>query len=182
VSRIAGKASLALQRDLSGHGGTAHGEVAPESGETMSDRDATETAARILERIRRLPFFSDFSAPLPRLVEPDRYDLDGTFARLAELIGTPQEPLSVRFHIADGDAVRSWYLDAGPEGGQVTTEESARRPDVEFILDSETWKLIAEGTLSPLEAFGRGRMRVRGDIDVYRRFAGQLQRADAEGA
>lgn len=148
----------------------------------MSDRDPNETAAAVLDRFRKLPFFSDFSTPLPRLAEPDSYDLDGTFARLAELIGAPQEPLSVRFRIADGHAVRSWTLRAGPEGRQVTTQESEPQPDLEFILDAETWKLIAEGTGSLLEAFGRGRMRVRGDIEVARRFAGQLQRADAERA
>jgi putative sterol carrier protein len=144
----------------------------------MSERDATETEARILERFRRLPFFSDFSAPLPRLAQPDSYDFDATFARLAQLVGTSQEALSVRFHLADGDAVRSWSVDAGPEGGQVTTEEPARPPGIELILDAETWKLIAEGTLTPLEAFGRGRMRVRGDIDVYRRFARRLELPD----
>lgn len=144
----------------------------------MSDRDATETAARTLERFRRLPFFSDFSAPLPRLSQPDGVDLDRTFTTLASVVGARQEALSVRFHITDGDAARSWSVDAGPEGGRVTAGEPAQPPGVELILDAETWQLIAEGTLSPLEAFGRGRMRVRGDIDVYRRFASRLERID----
>ncbi len=145
----------------------------------MNDRDAPDAATDMLDRFSRFPPFSDFSALLPRLVETDEYDVGGSLARLADLVGAPEESLSIRFNVADGDAVRSWTLDAGPKGGKVTARASSKQPDVELILEAETWRLIAEGRMSLLEAFGKGRMRVRGDIDAARRFAGRLQPSDA---
>jgi putative sterol carrier protein len=47
-------------------------------------------------------------------------------------------------------------------------------PDVELILDAPTWRAITSGELSLVEAFARGRMRVRGDIDDARRLVQQL--------
>jgi len=151
----------------------------PESGEAMSDRDETETAASIPQWVHRLPSLSDFYAPLPTLAEPTE-DLDATFVRVAELLGASSTPLAVRVQISDGEDadVRSWVLDTGPTGCQVTSE-ATRPPDAEAILDTETWALIASGRMSPLEAFAQGRMRVRGDMQTARRIARQLYRRDA---
>ncbi len=84
----------------------------------------------------------------------------------------------MRFVIADAENVRSWVLTAGPDGCQVSAA-GPRRPDVEVILDAATWRLVAAGDMSLLEAFGRGRMRVRGDIDLARQLAQALRRASS---
>jgi hypothetical protein len=151
-----------------------------ESGEVMSDRDETETTASIPQWVHRLPFLSDFYTPLPALAEPTVEDLDVTFDRLAELIGMTPTPMAVRVQLGEGEHadVRSWVLDAGPSGCRVTSE-ATRPPDAEAILDAETWRLIASGGMSPLEAFARGRMRVRGSLQTARRLARQLYRRDA---
>jgi putative sterol carrier protein len=86
----------------------------------------------------------------------------------------------VRIQLGEGEdaEVRSWVLDAGPSGCRVTSE-ATRSPDAEAIVDAETWRLIASGRMSPLEAFARGRMRVPGDMQTARRLARQFYRRDA---
>ena len=133
----------------------------------MSDSEATAAASTemtlALGRVREMPLLSDFFHPLPRLTaSTGDDDLGATFIRLCELLGATEEPLTLVFSISDGDEMRLWLLDAARDGCRLT-EESARPPDVEVILGVETWKQIAEGTMSPVEAFGRGRMRVRGE-------------------
>jgi SCP-2 sterol transfer family len=130
-----------------------------------------DSAATNLERYGRLAPFSDFSAPLPRLVEPASYEVDATFARLADMVGAPEEALSVGFRVVDDDGERVWTLNVGPSGGRVATQASEEGADLEFIVQADTWRRIAEGTMSLLEAFGRGQLRVRGDIEDARRFA-----------
>jgi putative sterol carrier protein len=77
----------------------------------------------------------------------------------------------------------SYCVEAGPDGGGAT-EHPTRPPDVTVLLDPATWTLLAEGRVSPLEAFGRGGMRVRGDIAVAWEFVRRLQQPpdDTKGA
>lgn len=123
-----------------------------------------------------MPFLADFYAPLPPLTRHDNEDLDAGFARLAQLIGGVDSPLAVRFVVTDTDDVRTWVVEADPDGCRVSTADP-RHPAIEVMLDADTWRQIAAGRLSMLEAFGRGRMRVRGDIGVARDFAQALRRA-----
>jgi putative sterol carrier protein len=58
---------------------------------------------------------------------------------------------------------------------------AVERPDVEIITRAETWWEIADGRLSPLEAFVKGRLRVRGKIELAKRiFLVDLAAAPAE--
>jgi putative sterol carrier protein len=144
----------------------------------MSNGNETKVEIALPQWARSLPFLSNFQTPLPRLAEPAAQDLDATLGLFGQLLGAPSEPLAVRIQISEGEQQRSWLLDAGPDGCRVT-EDDNRPPDVEAMLDAETWRLIANGEISPLEAFGRGRMRVRGDLRAARRLAGQLYRTDS---
>jgi putative sterol carrier protein len=143
----------------------------------MSERGETEAGTSFPQWVQDLPFLSNFHTPLPRLAEPGAKDLDATFVRLGELLGAPEAPLAVRIQVSDGEHVRSWLLDAGPTGCRVT-DDTDGPPDVEAMLDAETWTLIASGAMSPLEAFSRGSMRARGDLRAARRLARQLYRTD----
>jgi SCP-2 sterol transfer family len=141
----------------------------------MSARKKTQTRARPARRIHGHPMLSDFHAPLPRLTEPGEKNLGVTFARLAERIGSSPDAPSARFHISEGKHVTCWFLDAGPVGCRVT--DSAEGPsDLEIFLDADTWRQMACGRLSPLEAFSHGRLRLRvsSDLDVARRFVRRL--------
>jgi hypothetical protein len=140
----------------------------------MNDDNRPKDAGH-LERVSRLPSLRDFSLPLAALVEPDAPDLNESFDRLGQRVGAAPEPLTVQFEVSDA---RSWYLDVGPTGCTVS-EQAHGSPDVEVILDSDAWRRIASGNMSPLEAFGRGQLRVRGDIAVARRFARLLPHTDA---
>jgi putative sterol carrier protein len=127
--------------------------------------------------MRAMPLLSDFGTPLPRLMGADSRELDTTFDRLSQVVGNSEEPLAIRIRIVDGERDRSWLLYADSAGCRVTAEPE-QAPDLEAIMSSETWVLIASGTLSPLEAFSRGRMRARGDLRTARRLVRQLYRSN----
>ena len=144
----------------------------------MGDHDETGVTARIARQVEGSPLLADFHIPFPKLADVGRLDSDAAFARLGELLGAVQEPLTMHFRITDEGTGRSWLLDGGPEGCRVTNDP-ARQSDVEVILNAEAWNLIASGAMSPLEAFGRGRLRIRGDINLAHRFVQQVHRASA---
>jgi putative sterol carrier protein len=41
-----------------------------------------------------------------------------------------------------------------------------KKPDLEILTKRETWEQIARGTISPIEAFVTGQMRVRGNYKL----------------
>jgi SCP-2 sterol transfer family len=135
-----------------------------------SERSAMEAA---LERIREEPLLGTFAVPLPSLRSDGSDDVGPTFVRLGELIGS-SEKASLSFRIADDVNTQTWALEIGPDGCAVTPQPTMR-PDVEVLLEPETWRRIADGSVSPLEAFGIGKMRVRGDIQIALRVFRQLQ-------
>jgi hypothetical protein len=129
---------------------------------------------------RRLPYLASFRETLPRLAEPGRPDFDAAFTRLGELLGASVTPLMVRIQVSEGEHVRSWQLNSGPTGCQVTPGGTDGAADAEATADEQTWALIVGGTLSPLEAFARGRLRLRGSMPVARTVARQLYGQDRQ--
>ncbi len=121
------------------------------------------------ERLRGDPILAEFVPPFPRLAKSGNVDLGRTFERLGELVGGSEVRARVHFGVVQGDGeaetVRSWSLELGPDVCTVSAERT-HGPDLEVLLAEETWRRLAEGVLSPLEAFGQGDMRVRGDIKV----------------
>jgi hypothetical protein len=132
---------------------------------------------QLAERLRDNPMLADFLSPLPRLTEPGKEgDLGRTFERLGEIAGGSEVRARVHFRILedDGETTRSWSLELGPAGHSVTPEP-VHRPDLEVLVTEEAWRRLAEGTVSPLEAFGLGGMRVRGNVRVARRLVRLLR-------
>lgn len=132
-------------------------------------------------RVRDSAFLSHFLVPFPRLTAAGGGDLDATFNRLADVLGGSPADATVTFSLVPGDDLdtdpaRAWTLRLGADRTTVSAQRDAR-PDLEVVLAEETWWQLAEGALAPLEAFGRGRMLVIGDLRVARRFAGLLERA-----
>lgn len=105
---------------------------------------------------------------LQKLTEPTRPELATTFHRVADILtkARNRKPLQLQFSIFDGDTEEptSWSVAIGKDGGKAAQGPS-ERPDVEIITRAETWWEIAEGRLSPLEAFVNGRLRVRGNLE-----------------
>ena len=114
----------------------------------------------------------DSYARLKKLTEPTRPELAATFNRLAEILSKTHKgkPLQLQFSIVDGEQEEptAWSVIMDKDGGKVAQEPSAE-PDVEIITRAETWWEIADGQLSPLEAFLTGRLRVRGNIERAKR-------------
>jgi SCP-2 sterol transfer family len=125
-----------------------------------------------LVRAALLPSLQDFGAPLATLDASEAEDVGASVQRVADQLGGVEEPLSVHLDIGDAG---SWHLNAGPSGCTVG-EVAGGPPSVEISLDADTWRQLITGSMSALEAFGRGRMRLRGDIGDARRFARLLHR------
>lgn len=109
---------------------------------------------------------------MQKLTETTRPELGTTFHRVAEILSKARKgkPLQLQFSILDDDTEEPtpWSVAVGKDGGKASQGPS-ERPDVEIITRAETWWEIAEGRLSPLEAFVNGRLRVRGNIERAKR-------------
>jgi hypothetical protein len=123
-------------------------------------------ASDSLERAAQLPSLREFHVPLATLSEPESADLDTAVAALAGQLGPVSEPITLRVEV-DGEARKL----TGDQSGWRAGDEPAT---VEIIVDAGTWRELVTGRLSALDAFGRGRMRVRGDIGEARRLARAL--------
>jgi putative sterol carrier protein len=100
---------------------------------------------------------------------------------MAESLTGSEEDARIQFRILEGTQELSWHLDLTSKGCQVRAERIFR-PDFEIITKAETWKQIALGSLSPLRAFIQGKMRVRGNIELGKRFLQRLaSSSDKEG-
>jgi putative sterol carrier protein len=109
---------------------------------------------------------------LQKLTEPSRSELATTFQRVAEILSKTRNgrPLQLQFSILDKNSEEptQWSVAITKEGGAVA-QKAAESPDVEIITTADTWWQIADGRLSPLEAFITGRLRVRGNIERAKR-------------
>jgi putative sterol carrier protein len=105
-------------------------------------------------------------------------DVGETFERLAELLKESADNGSIQFRIVDKDQPRYWNLRLEAQGCSVHFDK-VNKPDLEIITMAETWLQIAGGKLSPLIAFARGKMRIRGDEKLGKRLLKQL--ASTEG-
>jgi putative sterol carrier protein len=139
----------------------------------VSEQTIEAKMPRVGERHRQLPLFSDFSHPFPVLVAQGADDPGAAFTRLRELLGAHQEPLSIMFRLT-GHGSGAWHVQVGPEGTQVSTAE-ADRPDAEIIMDTTIWSALATGSTTLLDAFGSGRVRLRGSLAAAQRFGRLLQ-------
>jgi putative sterol carrier protein len=104
-------------------------------------------------------------AKLRSLTEPREKNLDQTFQRLADSLRDSGKTAVVQCTILVDDAPRRWTLDLGESDCRLQSE-SVKKPDLEIITRDTTWWEIAEGRLSPVEAFTQGRLRILGDTEL----------------
>jgi len=116
---------------------------------------------------------------LRNFTEPRESELGAVFQRMAEFLGEPEEQARVQFRILSGEEPLYWSLELEKKACEIRAERMDK-PDLEIITRAETaWK-IASGSLSPLEAFVQGKMRIRGDIELGRRLLKQLTSSEGE--
>jgi hypothetical protein len=140
----------------------------------------TAVLAAVLAQMRR-----DSLARFRDLTEHGKNDLDHTFRRMAEVLGETEERGWIQFRIKSDEEWKYWSLELGPEGCKVHAERvtspafEVATPAFEVITPARTWWQIATGSISPLEAFGEGKMRIRGDMELGRLLLRRL--ASSEG-
>ena len=141
----------------------------------MTNDNPTERTDEVRKRIGEDSVLGDFAVPLPQLsLSTRRDDLQGTFERLGELIDKSGKQTTVNFKVRDETGVHTWSLKTGPNGSTVVREDMPLS-DFEISVSAETWFQLANGEISPLEAFVQGKMRVRGNVNIARRIIRLLQ-------
>lgn len=99
------------------------------------------------------------------LIGPDARRLGATFERMAELLAGMPGRARVQFVLLDGDQQRPWGLELRNKTCRMKATR-VERPDLEIVTTPETWQRIAEGELSPIEAFLSGRLTVAGKLEL----------------
>jgi putative sterol carrier protein len=132
------------------------------------------TQAEVAKRLAGNSVLSDFIAPFPDLLGGAK-NLQRSFERMAESLVDTNTARAIQFSIREGNKQRHWCLVLSPNECQVA-EVKAERPNLEILTDADTWSEVAKGNLSPLEAFGLGKLRVRGDVRLARLLVRRLQK------
>lgn len=76
-----------------------------------------------------------------------------------------------------GDAGRAWGIRLTDRACQVSPSVPDS-PDAEVLTDAGTFVAIREGTMLGVEAFNRGRIETRGDVEQVLAFEGHFRRPD----
>lgn len=105
-------------------------------------------------------------------------DVGDGLEQLARHVGAARLTGVMQLTINDGEEGRHRCLIMSPSGCEVL-HDRADHPDLEVIVPADAWQQIASGVVSPLEVFGSGRMRVRGDMRLARSIVGALPSPDA---
>ncbi len=113
-------------------------------------------------------------AILRSLVEPAKRDLGATCHRLAELLADAGEQGTVQLNVREGEAEHVYSFELGQKQAVNRAVAGPRPPTLQIVTAAETWWPIAEGRLSPLEAFAQGKLRVRGDTALGTRLVRKL--------
>jgi len=79
------------------------------------------------------------------------------------------ETASIRFRLVTSGRELARTVRFSPGGAEVATDAPGRS-SLEVVLSREDWWAIARGELSPAAVFLMGRMRLRGDCALARRF------------
>ncbi len=133
------------------------------------------SSAVIARAFEQNSLLSDFLKPFPNLLGNQRAAIGTSFKRIAQALSKSKRTASIQFTIKTGKKAQRWYVLVTSKGADVG-EGAIESPNLEIITDAECWTQIAGGELSPLEAFGHGRIRVRGSVELARSMARALQR------
>ena len=125
----------------------------------------------IVEQLRNDPVLAEFTRPFTPLESEG--DVGRSVRLAATHLGTSRSSRVIQFSLREDQKQRHWCMTLGPDGGEAS-ETQIERPDLEIITDKDTWLEIVEGRLPPIEAFGQGRLRIRGDLKLARIFASRM--------
>jgi hypothetical protein len=99
--------------------------------------------------------------------------LPSTLRRVEEALRVLEAPATVRF-VAVGPQPSAYTLRVGSQRGEGKPGARPGDFDVEVSALPEDLATLFSGSVSPIEMFLRGRLRLRGDVDIARRIYRQL--------
>lgn len=117
------------------------------------------------------PVLRDFVAPI---TVSTGGSIEETIARVAATVRWTRPSAVVRFTILQPTPARSWALDLSRDGCRIG-ESRDEVPDLEILTTADVFQKIFAGELAPLDAFGEGRMRVRGSLELARALVRKLR-------
>ena len=133
------------------------------------------TRDEIAQRLEEDPLLADFLKPFPNLLGRSKRNVGVGFGGMAKRLSTTRRSGVVQFTLESDNTTRYWCLALTPNSCEVLESET-ENPDLEILTQEEIWVQIASGQLSVLEAFGQGKMRVRGNLTLFRSIVRRLQR------
>jgi putative sterol carrier protein len=117
---------------------------------------------RIGKFIKVRPFLDAVTTP----------QMASSFDRLAELLNGAPFSGTARFTLVGASQKQSFIV--ALQKGSAKVDSKTKEVNLEVITTPETWLLIAQGDLAPLDAFTQGKMRVRGDYKLGQRIVKRL--------
>jgi putative sterol carrier protein len=106
-------------------------------------------------------------------------DIGGSLRRMASALSKARERGRIHLRLAGATGESVWTVALGAKAPKVTAKAEGR-PTVEIVTREETWARIADGVLSPLEAFVTGKLRLRGDAALAKRLVRTLSGNEGE--
>ena len=120
------------------------------------------------------PSLADFTARWPILLRGKKGDPTQTLEEIGKRLSKSKRSALIRITLGDEAEGTSWSLSM--KSGRYSVSRAATgKANLELITTPSTWSTLASGSMSPIEAFGRGLIRVRGDIGLARLLARRIQ-------
>lgn len=95
-------------------------------------------------------------------------DLGESVESGAKLLRRGKDVGQLELRLVGAKGSRSFTVDV-LAGDSRVTQGAADQPDLQVVVSEETWVEIANGDLSPVDAYLTGRMEVAGDLDFAKR-------------
>ncbi len=99
---------------------------------------------------------------------PSKRDLDRTFNRLAALLPASGDIGYIEFRLRSGRSTPTWTFLLTETGARISAEK-ATTPSLRIVVGADDWWQVAQGVVSPISLFLRGRMRFIGDCGIAQR-------------
>jgi pimeloyl-ACP methyl ester carboxylesterase len=112
-------------------------------------------------------------------IPPDRShrlaDVETAFRTLPERYLGADPGFDATYNIRLCDLGHTWEVRCTTHGARVRKGASRRTPDVTISTDAETWQALRAGEMSGIDAFGRRRLSVTGNLDYAVGFEGMFR-------
>ena len=111
-------------------------------------------------------------------LESNETDLSRGVESLSAELARLDSEVRLDVEVLEGAETHAWVLECGLGRSSVRPrprdEEKTRKPDVRVVVRHETWLQIAQGKLSPFEAFITVMLLVGGDTEIAKRLVQHL--------